>query len=293
LAIATQNPSGYDRPKNLDELMQVLLHRPMKGDPQMDQNLTQPSNQNEPAASIFTRHKFEIKRRILTITGKDYVTPKMIRITATGEDLADFNSMAPDDHLKLVIDLGTDKPEMRDYTPRSFDAEKRIITVDFAIHEAGPATQWAIQAKVGDEMRIGGPRGSSQLTEKFDWLLLIGDETALPAIGRWAEELNSTDQLISLGIVTDAAEEQQWQTKAQHNAFWAHRPSSEDTSGAGAIATLSQIERPKGKGFIWIAAEAKAAREIKAFVLENWAHPAQFVKSSGYWVKGMADTTDK
>jgi hypothetical protein len=133
LAIATQNPSGYDRPKNLDELMQVLLHRPMKGDPQMDQNLTQPSNQNEPAASIFTRHKFEIKRRILTITGKDYVTPKMIRITATGEDLADFNSMAPDDHLKLVIDLGTDKPEMRDYTPRSFDAEKRIITVDFAI----------------------------------------------------------------------------------------------------------------------------------------------------------------
>jgi NADPH-dependent ferric siderophore reductase len=123
--------------------------------------------------------------------------------------------------------------------------------------------------------------------------LLIGDETALPAIGRWAEELNSTDQLISLGIVTDAAEEQQWQTKAQHNAFWAHRPSSEDTSGAGAIATLSQIERPKGKGFIWIAAEAKAAREIKAFVLESWAHPAQFVKSSGYWVKGMADTTEK
>lgn len=259
----------------------------------MEQSPKQGHRQSEEAASIFTRHKFEIRRRVLTIAAKEFVSPKMIRITATGEDLADFNSMAPDDHLKLMVDTGGEKPEMRDYTPRYFNIEKRLLVVDFAIHEAGPATQWAINAKIGDELLIGGPRGSSQLTKTFDWLLLIGDETALPAMGRWVEESSEELTILTLGIVADESEEQQWTTKAQHKALWAHRPSSDDTSGNAAIDRLKSVQLPAGEGFIWIAAEAKAAREIKAFVLDTWSHPAQFVKSSGYWVKGMADTTEK
>lgn len=259
----------------------------------MDHTATPVTATGEEAVSIFTRHKFEIKRRVLTISAKEFITPKMIRITATGEDLVDFASMSPDDHLKIMVDIGEDKPEMRDYTPRYFDIEKRMLVVDFAVHEAGPATQWAIDAKVGDELRIGGPRGSSQLTETFDWLLLIGDETALPAMGRWVEQSQENETFVTVGIVTDKAEEQTWTTKAKLDAHWAHRPSSEDTSGASAIETLKSLKRPDGKGFIWIAAEAKAARDIKSFVLNEWSHPAQFVKSSGYWVKGMADTTEK
>jgi NADPH-dependent ferric siderophore reductase len=259
----------------------------------MDQPQTENQPSGEAIASIFTRHRLEPKRRVLTITAKEFVTPKMIRITATGADLSDFQSFAPDDHIKILVDAGHEKPEMRDYTPRFYNNDQQLLIVDFAVHDAGPATQWAIDAQVGDEMRIAGPRGSSQLTERFDWLFLIGDETALPAMGRWVEESGEDISVTTLGIVTEQSEEQLWSTKANHQSYWAHRPASEDTSATSAIEALRGIAIPQGKGFIWIGAEAQAARTIKSFVLEEWNHPAQYLKSSGYWVKGKADTAEK
>jgi NADPH-dependent ferric siderophore reductase len=63
------------------------------------------------------------------------------------------------------------------------------LHIDFAIHDAGPATDWALRARIGDALEIGGPRGSAVIPMEFDWYLLIGDETGLPAIGRRLEEL--------------------------------------------------------------------------------------------------------
>ena len=69
---------------------------------------------------------------------------------------------------------------MRDYTPRAFDQASGRLTIDFAIHGAGPVTAWALAVRVGDALNIGGPRGSTILPDDLDWLCLIWDETALP-----------------------------------------------------------------------------------------------------------------
>ena len=79
----------------------------------------------------------------------------------------------------------------RDYTPRRYDAASNTLEVDFVLHDAGPATRWATQAAVGQAMSIGGPRGSFIIPTTFDWHLLAGDDTALPAIGRRLAELPS------------------------------------------------------------------------------------------------------
>ena len=65
---------------------------------------------------------------------------------------------------------------MRDFTPRRHDAEKGELVVDFAIHGAGPATEWASAARPGSRLGVGGPRGSFVVTDDFDWYLMIGDE---------------------------------------------------------------------------------------------------------------------
>jgi len=80
---------------------------------------------------------------------------------------------------------------MRDFTPRHFDASTRTLTLGFALHDAGPASAWAASARVGDVLGFGGPRGSRLTPDNFDWYLLVGDETALPAIGRRTEELRT------------------------------------------------------------------------------------------------------
>nr|WP_246251703.1 siderophore-interacting protein [Ancylobacter pratisalsi] len=39
------------------------------------------------------------------------------------------------------------------------------------------ASTWALAARPGDRLEIGGPRGSAIIPADFDWYWLVGDET--------------------------------------------------------------------------------------------------------------------
>ena len=242
---------------------------------------------------VITRHRHETRRRTLTVASKTYLTPHMIRIVVTGPELTDFVSLGADDHIKLFFPSGADKPLMRDYTPRAFDCAAGSLTLDFAVHEAGPATQWAIDAAPGDSLIIGGPRGSNVIAPVFDWWLLIGDETALPAIGRRAEELPSGTQVITLAGVLDQAEEQVFDAKAQVESHWIHRPESQSDDPEPYLKAAQNLTLPAGRGFVWIGAEAKVARALKDYFIAQRGHPGGEIKASGYWVRGSAATSAK
>lgn len=237
---------------------------------------------------IITRHRHALKRRVLEVVSVERLTPHMIRIVLGGEDLADFTSLAPDDHVKLILG-----ETMRDYTPRAFDAAARRLTVDFAIHDAGPATAWALQATPGQSVTIGGPRGSAVVAPVFDWWLLIADETGLPAMGRWVEEMPSGAQVMTLGAVPGAADEQVFSTPATHVAHWVHRPVSEAADPAPLLAAAKDLALPEGKGFLWIAAEARVARALRDHFEHECGHPKGWLKAAGYWTLGQADASDK
>lgn len=76
---------------------------------------------------------------------------------------------------------------MQDYTPRRFDAQE--LGIEFALHGDGPAANWARQAQPGQTLTVAGSRGSFIVPTGFDWHLLVGDDSALPAIARRLEEL--------------------------------------------------------------------------------------------------------
>ena len=138
---------------------------------------------------------------------------------------------------------------------------------------------------------VAGPRGSTVIAPVFDWWLLIGDETALPAMGRWVEGMAQGPAVTTLGLVTGPAEEQHWQTLANHVAHWCHRADPVDPQPvASAVAGL---DLPEGRGFVWIAAEAGVARHIRDHFLTARNHPRHWLKAAGYWTAGKADTSDK
>ncbi|WP_370205822.1 siderophore-interacting protein [Pararhodobacter marinus] len=241
---------------------------------------------------IITRHRHELKRRELTVDTVTRLTPHMLRIVFTGEDLADFTSLAPDDHVKLLLPGGGDAPEMREYTPRSFDPARRELVVDFALHDAGPATAWALEAQPGDTLMVGGPRGSAVVAPVFDWWMLIADETGLPAMGRWVEELPEGAQAITLGAVPGPEDQQSWITPARHQAHWVHRPVAQAAEAVPLLDAAQALSLPEGRGFIWIAAEAKVARALRDH-FESRGHPRHQMKAAGYWIMGQADASDK
>jgi NADPH-dependent ferric siderophore reductase len=245
-----------------------------------------------PALPVIERVRHELKRRTLTVRTVEYVTPQMLRITLTSDDLGDFASASADDHIKIFPPNGDREPEGRDYTPRYFNTDDRTLVLDFAIHEAGPATAWAIEAKPGTTLPIGGPRGSAVVSGVNSWLL-IGDETALPAIGRRIEEAGEDDSFIVIAAVAGPEEEQRFETKARVDIRWVHRPLSKAADAAPLVEALSAVETIPAGTFAWIAAEASVARAVRADLTENRGHPLPWLKAAGYWTKGKADAAEK
>jgi NADPH-dependent ferric siderophore reductase len=239
-----------------------------------------------------TRVRRETRRRTLTVASVDRLTPRMLRIGFTAEDFADFDSAAHDDHVKLFFPDAArgedDKPIMRDFTPRAFDPARGTLTIDFALHESGPATAWATRAQVGGRLEIGGPRGSMIVPDDFDWYLLIGDETALPAIGRRVQELRPGVPVATIAVVEDAHEIQVFPTRAAWTPIWILRQAAGDDDARTLGEALSLHAFPPGDGFVWIAAEAAVARALRTAIVER-GHPKSWVKAAGYWQRGEAD----
>ena len=172
------------------------------------------------------RVRHEAKVRTVQVSGVERLTPGTMRITFAGEDLADFISLSPDDHLKLFVPTQAGEIVRRDYTPRRYDQQAKTLVLDFAVHEAGPATLWALDAKPGDTIQIGGPKGSAVLPWDIQRWLLVGDETALPAISRRIEEAPAGTNIISIVAVSGPQNHQAFNTAANLTTHWAHRPLS-------------------------------------------------------------------
>lgn len=237
------------------------------------------------------RVRHELKRRELVVRTVENITPNMLRITLEGDDLADFHSASPDDHVKIFLPTQTGEPERRDYTPRRYDPVSRQLVIDFAVHQAGPATQWAVEAQVGSKLSLGGPRGSAVISGVKHWIL-VGDETALPSIGRRVEEAAAGNVITVIAAVAGPEEEQVFETAAQLQTIWVHRPLSNATDASGLIAALASIDI-EPETFAWIGTEASVARAIRAHLTEERGHPLAWLKAAGYWVQGQADAHEK
>ncbi|MCB8874359.1 siderophore-interacting protein [Acidisoma silvae] len=236
--------------------------------------------------------RHEIKRRDLTVSAITRITPQMIRVTLTGESLADFFSGAPDDHIKVFLPQAEGEPARRDYTPRHYSQSGRSLVLDFVDHDGGPASDWARAAKVGDSLTVAGPRGSAAIGGDIRGWVLVGDETALPAIGRRIEELTPGMPVTSIVAVTDTAEEQPFETAATLDARWVYRPHEAAADATPLLEAVKRLDLPP-QTFVWVAAEAGVARAIRTYLLEERGLPKAWLKASGYWLKGEADAAIK
>ncbi|WP_237153530.1 siderophore-interacting protein [Oryzibacter oryziterrae] len=246
-------------------------------------------NTRNTGSGLVTRIRHDVKIRDLEVLRVDRLTPHYVRITFGGDDLADFVSLSPDDHVKIFVPLANGETAMRDYTPRSFDPAKRQLAIDFALHEAGPATLWALNARAGDRLKIGGPRGSAVISQTVQRWVLIGDETALPAIARRIEEAGPGERITCVVAVAGEAEVQNFDTQADLDVHWVFRPESAAALPAALLAKVKSLE-VEAETFVWIAGEANVAKAVRAHFLDQVRHPISWMKAAGYWVAGQADT---
>lgn len=254
-----------------------------------------------------TRVRHELRFRLLDVVATQRLSPNMVRITLGGADLQGFHSPGFDDHVKLffpdpvtgelVLPSGPPgsgapqegpRPTMRDYTPRRFDPEALTLEIDFAVHDAGPATTWAVQAQVGQRIGVGGPRGSVILPTDFDGHLLVGDDTALPAIARRLTELPAGAPTLVLVEVDSPADELVLDSAADATVVWVHRLGRPHGASALLLERLQGLTLPSGDIHAWVACETHTAKALRAHLVGERGVQPQWTKAAGYWRQGTA-----
>ncbi|QMU97263.1 siderophore-interacting protein [Microbacterium esteraromaticum] len=239
------------------------------------------------------RQGLDLRFRSATLAERVWLAPNYVRVRLAGADLAGFSSLGADDHMRLFFAAGpTDSVDelraspSREYTPLAWG--DNWLDVEFAVHgDEGVGAPWAASAPLGSFVGVGGPRGSAVLTGEPGSWLLVGDETAIPAIRRFAA-------MIPAGapariVVEVATEADRVEIGAPVEVEWLHRGAS--PAGSALIAfveALSEADAVGSDPFVFIAAEQSIVKPGRA-LLARWGVDAANAVVKGYWKRGEAE----
>ncbi|AWS42471.1 siderophore-interacting protein [Streptosporangium sp. 'caverna'] len=236
------------------------------------------------------------------------LTPHMIRVVLGGEGLAGFEVGEFTDHyVKLLFpppgvtyrkpfdmeaiqrDLPRDQwPTTRTYTVRAWDPEASELTLDFVYHgDSGLAGPWADRVQPGEEIHFFGPGGGYAPDPDAAWHLLVGDESALPAIATALERLPAGAQAHVFIEVEDAQEEQSLDSPADTKIFWLHRGGA--PVGEALIRAVRELDFPPGAVHAFVHGEATFVRELRRHLRTERGVPLSQLSISGYWRLGRDD----
>jgi NADPH-dependent ferric siderophore reductase len=248
--------------------------------------------------------------RTVRVVAVEDLAGRVRRVRLEGEQLQAFtrNGLAHpafetpgfDDHVKLIFasdgDVGSALPLQhadgiewtpsetrltRDYTPHSVDPDTRAFALDFVLHGDGPAARWASDAGPGAELTFVGPKSSQVLPADATSVVMIGDETALPAIRRFLTErpvpvparvvVLATDREATEGLPTGGADSlrREYMPEPDGEAICSLFDSVCDDHDLG--------ERP----FVWAAGEAGALVPLRRRISGRVGRDHRSI--TGYW----------
>jgi NADPH-dependent ferric siderophore reductase len=242
---------------------------------------------------------------VLTVVGVSDVTPSVRRVVLSGSPEA-VAAAGPTVNLlvprvgdtaprwpriqrdgRIVWPEGSHGVALRSYTARRQDPDAGVVEVDFVLHGDGPAASWATAAAPGSLLAVAGAASLAERPAR--WLLLAGDETALPAISRLLAAARPDTSGVAFLEVAGPEEEQPLDAPAGITVRWLHRggtPPGESTLLVDAVAAL---DRPEGDDvFAWVGAESAAVRAIRADLRGRWGLGRSQHHAIGYWRRGRA-----
>ncbi|EMO4461869.1 siderophore-interacting protein [Pseudomonas aeruginosa] len=297
---------------------------------------------SQPAYRLFN---VELKRR-------EQLSPALTRFVFGGPEVAEMKTLAADQRIKIFfpdasgqppnLPGGSEwyqayrsveparRPPMRTYTIRALRAEQEEVDVEFVLHgENGPASAWATHARIGDRLQLAAPnRQYGDDPGGYEWkppagvrhILLIADETALPAVAGILEELAGEaeppvveaflevpGEADILDLPAIPAARLHWLPRHQggiHSrngermieaARQARLPEREVAGGAAQELEdidideeiLWELASPEsGSFYAWVAGESAAVMAIRRYLVQERGIDKRHLTLMGYWRLG-------
>lgn len=246
---------------------------------------------------------------LLTVTSTEWVTPAIKRIRFRSDDLSAFDGSAfTDRYVKLVfpkpgvsypdpIDVralrGTipaeHLPDVRTYTALFPDPAGGTLAIDFVVHgDEGVAGPWAATAEPGDTLIANGPGGAYAPDPAADWHLLVGDESALPAITAALEVLPPDAVARVVLHLQESGHEPELPLTADTEVISVYR--TIDGDDGALLAALRRLDWPDGTVHAFVHGEAQEVMHgIRPYLLKERGLDRSQVSISGYWRRGRTE----
>lgn len=184
-----------------------------------------------------------------------------------------------------------DRPARRTYTVRAVDHQARTIAVDFVVHgDDGLAGPWAASAQPGDLLALSGPGGGYRPSDDPDVThVLLGDDSALPAISAALEAMPDTATGIALVEVAGPADEQDLTHPAGVDLRWLHRDAAGAEPGTLLLEAARSLERASRPVQVFAHGERTAIKAIRRLLQDDWGLEKSEMSLSAYWALGRAE----
>jgi NADPH-dependent ferric siderophore reductase len=242
------------------------------------------------------------------VSSAESLTPSLVRVVLEGGDLAGLEmpeatdayvnvafppAGAPYDEVFDPQDLRDlpkeQQPARRRYTVRAWDPEQRRLTIDFVVHgDSGVAGPWAAAARPGDVLVFTGPSGGYRPDPAADWHLLVGDESALPAIAASLEALRAGARA-AVRVVCDGPDHEiPLPSPADVDLHWLHRR-GDPTDASLLVDAVRDLDFGPGRPFGFVHGEADEIRSVRSHLLHERGLTRQDLSCSPYWRRTMTD----
>ncbi|MCK2029636.1 siderophore-interacting protein [Microbacterium galbinum] len=264
----------------------------------------------------------------LTVLRSERLSPHWMRVTLGGGEIEKFRPMGFDQWFRLFLPIGGDagldrvpakankmfgylkflripdgeRPVMRNYSVRAYrpaEGERGAeIDVDFVLHgsaaegTAGPASRWAETCTPGEHVLIIDEGLTFNPERGVDRVLLVGDETALPAIASIAASVPARaigTAIIEVPSLDDALD---FPHPEGLSVEWVLRPHDEQP-GALALQRVAELDLPAETFHTYAAGEQSLASGVRKLLVGERGVDKNTVSFCGYWKIGAASPTSK
>jgi NADPH-dependent ferric siderophore reductase len=244
------------------------------------------------------------------VESRAQLTPSMVRIVLGGPGLAGFSmSTDTDTYVNLAIppagapyDAVFEPATVRDtfpqelwpvrrrYTVRTWDQDSSALTLDFVVHgDSGTAGPWAAAVAPGDVLVFEGPGSGYRPDPAADWHLMVGDESALPAIAASLEAVPSEAYAV-VRLVCDGPDHEIALTcRGDLDLQWLHRTGDRARDVALLATAVAELEFPEGRVHAFVHGEAEEIRAVRRHLLSERGLTRRDMSCSPYWRRTMTD----
>lgn len=258
----------------------------------------------------FPSHRQMIRARVV---GTERTTAHFVTVRVGGPELARFEYLGRDQCVRVFLPRPgqecltlpeadgdgwypqyrampeQERPYVRNYTMRRFDRDALELDIEFVAHgDQGPASAWALSAREGDELGLF-PEGIYYLPPSdVDWHLLVGDESAVPALLSIMEQADESLRAQVYLEVPSPDDVRPVEVPSGVEVHWLPRADAHATPGRLALETVRSAALPKGRPYCWVAGENGLPTGLRRTLVREHGVAKSDIAFMGYWREGVA-----